>query len=61
MGFSYEQYRELVATINLIGKRLEEQDKDNYKSFKVEDSACRLISLGNSLCAYIRHANKNKG
>ena len=58
MGFSYEQYRELVATINLIGKRLEEQDKDNYKSFKVEDSACRLISLGNSLNSYIRHSKR---
>ena len=58
MGFTYEQYRELVATINLIGKRLDEQDKDNYKSFKVEDSACRLISLGNSLNSYIRHSKR---
>ena len=58
MGFSYEQYRELVATINLIGKRLEEQSEDNYKSFKVEDSACRLISLGNSLNSYIRHSKR---
>ena len=58
MGFSYEQYRELVATINLIGKRLEEQNEDNYKSFKVEDSACRLISLGNSLNSYIRHSKR---
>ena len=58
MGFSYEQYRELVATINLIGKRLEEQNEDNYKSFKVEDSACRLIGLGNSLNSYIRHSKR---
>ena len=58
MGFSYEQYRELVATINLIGKRLEEKDEDNYKSFAVEDGACRLISLGNSLNSYIRHSKR---
>ena len=58
MGFSYSMYKELVASINLIGQRLNEQDKDNYKSFKVEDSACRLISLGNSLNSYIRHSKR---
>lgn len=58
MGFSYEQYKELVGSIKLIGQRLDEQDKDNYKSFKVEDSACRLISLGNSLNSYIRHSKR---
>ena len=58
MGFSYEQYKELVEGINLIAKKLEEKDEDNYKSFAVEDGACRLISLGNSLNSYIRHSKR---
>ena len=58
MGFSYKTYKELVKGINLISKRLEEQDESNYKSFKVEDNACRLISLGNSLNSYIRHSKR---
>ena len=58
MGFSYSMYKELVESINLIGKRLEEQDESNYKSFKVEDIACQLISVGNSLNSYIRHSKK---
>ena len=43
MGFSYSMYKELVESINLIGKRLEEQDESNYKSFKVEDNAIAKI------------------
>ena len=58
MGFSYKTYKELVESINLIGKKLEEKDEDNYKSFAVEDGACRLISLGNSLNSYIRHSKR---
>ena len=58
MGFSYKTYKELVEGINLIAKKLEEKDEDNYKSFAVEDGACRLISLGNSLRMYIMHSNK---
>ena len=58
MGFSYKTYKELVEGINLIAKKLEEKDEDNYKSFAVEDNACRLISLGNSLNSYIRHSKR---
>ena len=58
MGFSYSMYKELVESINLIGKRLEEQDESNYKSFKVEDNSCRLIILGNSLNSYIRNSKR---
>jgi hypothetical protein len=58
MGFSYKTYKELVEGINLIAKKLEEKDEDNYKSFAVEDGACRLISLGNSLNSYIRHSKR---
>ena len=58
MGFSYKTYKELVEGINLIAKKLEEKDEDNHKSFAVEDGACRLISLGNSLNSYIRHSKR---
>jgi hypothetical protein len=58
MGFSYKTYKELVEGINLIAKKLEEKDEDNYKSFAVEEGACRLISLGNSLNSYIRHSKR---
>ena len=58
MGLSYKTYKELVEGINLIAKKLEEKDEDNYKSFAVEDNACRLISLGNSLNSYIRHSKR---
>jgi hypothetical protein len=58
MEFSYKTYKELVEGINLIAKKLEEKDEDNYKSFAVEDGACRLISLGNSLNSYIRHSKR---
>ena len=58
MGFSYKTYKELVEGINLIATKLEEKDEDNYKSFAVEDGACRLISLGNSLNSYIRHSKR---
>ena len=58
MGFSYEVYQQLVESINLVGKKLEEKDENNYKSFAVEEGACRLISLGNSLNSYIRHSKR---
>lgn len=60
MSFSYERYNELVKDINHISKSLQEQTENNYKSFKVEDCACQLISKANSLCAYIRHSKKRK-
>ena len=61
MGFTYQRYKELVKDIDYISKELKKQKKDSYNSFEVEDCACELISKANSLCAYIRHANKNKG
>lgn len=60
MGFSYERYAELIEDIIHIGNKLQEQNENNYKSFKVEDCACQLISKANSLCAYIRHSKRRK-
>lgn len=58
MGFNYNIYTELVEDIKSISNKLGEQSEENYKSFKVEDCACQLISKANSLCAYIRHSKK---
>ena len=61
MGFTYQIYKELVKDIDYISKEIKKQKKDSYNSFKVDGCACELIIKANSLCAYIRHANKNKG
>ena len=58
MGFNYNIYTELVEDIKSISNKLGEQSEENYKSFKVEDCACQLISKANSLCVYIRHSKK---
>ena len=60
MGFNYKIYTELVEDIIDISGKLGEQSEENYKSFKVEDCACQLISKANSLCAYIRHSKKRR-
>ena len=57
-NFNYEKYIEIVDAICYLGDKLKEQNEDNYKSFAVEDGACRLISLGNSLNSYIRHSKR---
>ena len=57
-NFTYEKYIEIVDAICYLGDKLKEQNEDNYKSFKVEDIACQLISVGNSLNSYIRHSKK---
>ena len=60
MSFNYKIYTELVEDIIDISSKLGEQSEENYKSFKVEDCACQLISKANSLCAYIRHSKKRR-
>ena len=60
MSFNYKIYTELVEDIIDISSELGEQSEENYKSFKVEDCACQLISKANSLCAYIRHSKKRR-
>ena len=60
MSFNYKIYTELVEDIIDISSKLGEQSEENYKSFKVEDCACQLISKANSLCANIRHSKKRR-
>ena len=57
-NFTYEKYIEIVDTISYLSDKLQKQNEDNYNSFKVEDIACQLISVGNSLNSYIRHAKR---
>lgn len=58
MGFSYDKYKEIVSCVNYLSEKLKEKDESDYKSLKVEEIACQLISIGNSLNAYIRHSKK---
>ena len=57
-NFTYEKYIEIVDAISYLSDKLQKQNEDDYKSFKVEDIACQLISVGNSLNSYIRHSKK---
>lgn len=54
-NFTFEKYNELVNDINKLGDKLKSQNSDNYRSFATEDAACQLISIANSLQAYMRH------
>ena len=57
-NFNYEKYIEIVDAICYLGDKLKEQNEDDYKSLKVEEIACQLISVSNSLNAYIRHSKR---
>lgn len=57
-NFTYEKYIEIVDAISYLSDKLQNQNEDNYNSFKVEDIACQLISVGNSLNSYIRHSKR---
>lgn len=57
-NFTYEKYIEIVDAISYLSDKLQKQNEDNYNSFKVEDIACQLISVGNSLNSYIRHSKR---
>lgn len=58
MAFNYKKYNEIVENISYLSEKLKHQDSSNYKSFKVQDAACQLISYSNSLLIYIRHSDK---
>jgi len=60
MGFNYEKYNEIVSCVNYLGEKLKEKDEESYKSIKVEEIACQLISVANSLQAYIRHSKNRR-
>ena len=57
-NFNYEKYIEIVDAICYLGDKLKEQNEDDYKSLKVEEIAGQLISVSNSLNAYIRHSKR---
>ena len=59
MGFNYKKYSEIVNKINSLADVLGEASEDNYMSFKVQDTLCRVIQEANRVNTYIRHY-KNK-
>ena len=59
MGFSYEKYNEIVNKLNSLANVLTEANEENYMSFKVQDTLCRVIQEANRVNTYIRHY-KNK-
>ena len=59
MGFSYKKYSEITDKINSLVDVLNEQNEEDYMSFKVQDTLCRIIQEANRVNTYIRH-HKNK-
>ena len=55
MGFNYKKYSEIVEKINSLADVLSESKEDNYMSFKVQDTLCRVIQEANRVNTYIRH------
>ena len=55
MGFNYKKYSEIVEKINSLTGVLNESKEDNYMSFKVQDTLCRIIQEANRVNTYIRH------
>ena len=55
MSFNYKKYSEIVEKINSLADVLNEVDENNYMSFKVQDTLCRVIQEANRVNTYIRH------
>ena len=55
MSFSYSRYSEIVEKLNSLANELSEANEDNYMSFKVQDTLCRVIQEANRVNTYIRH------
>ena len=58
-NFNYNRYSEIVDKINSLTDVLSQANEDNYMSFKVQDTLCRVIQEANRINTYIRHY-KNK-
>ena len=58
-NFNFNRYSEIVDKINSLAYVLSEANEDNYMSFKVQDTLCRVIQEANRVNTYIRHY-KNK-
>ena len=57
-NFNYNRYSEIVDKINSLADVLSEANEDNYISFKVQDTLCRVIQEANIVNTYIRHYKK---
>lgn len=56
--FTYEKFREIARNIEEIFEEINAANETDYKSEYIEKAGRDLISIGNSLVAYIRHSNK---
>ena len=54
-NFNFDKYNEIVSKINLFTDELKKQDEENYMSFKVQNTLCRIIQEANRVNTYIRH------
>ena len=61
MSFNYKKYSEIVEKINSLADVLNEVNEDNYMSFKVQDTLCRVIQEANRVNTYIRHYKNKQG
>ena len=59
VSFNYSRYSYIVEKLNSLTRVLSEANEDNYMSFKVQDTLCRVIQEANRVNTYIRH-HKNK-
>lgn len=57
--YNYSKYKEICDEINRLTNKLNKATEDDYNSYEVYDSTCRIIKYTNSLLAHMRHS-KNK-
>ena len=60
-NFNYNKYSEIVEKLNSLANVLTEANEDNYMSFKVQDTLCRVIQEANRVNTYIRHYKNKQG
>ena len=60
-NFNYNRYSEIVEKLNSLANVLTEADENNYMSFKVQDTLCRVIQEANRVNTYIRTIKINRG
>ena len=54
-NFDFNKYKEITSKINLLANELNKQDEEEYMSFKVQSTLCRIIQEANRVNTYIRH------
>ena len=54
-NFDFNKYKEITSKINLLANELNKQDEEEYMSFKVQNTLCRIIQEANRVNIYIRH------